>query len=259
MKVVHTIVLGPIAAAAIYYKKYSGKNCYSGHGGVSIDTDDTAPDGLSESMCHDRCDADEECDCITMSPANGKCWKVKDCVPSEFEDSDDFVVLVKTPGPVSFCPNGCSIRPELNQSLCVGMKDYDPVAWLRSCDVDTKYTTFTFEPVSDSKNGSFFGRIHGVLGEFDNCLNSNGHNTLSISNQCDKLPTDQPEKWANLWSYDTSDEYQHLFVAVDDTYRCLDIPGGDVSEDVQMWNWDCNGADNQRFVLVDHSMSADVV
>jgi len=77
------------------YTTFDQQNSYTGHGGISIDTDDTAPVGLSEYDCKDRCDADSECQCVTFQPSTGQCWKVSNCSPADFEASDDYSVFIK--------------------------------------------------------------------------------------------------------------------------------------------------------------------
>ena len=65
------------------YSKYTDFNCYAGHGGDDIDTDKTAPGGLSRQECEARCDADPKCSCVTQSAVDAKCWKRANCVPAD--------------------------------------------------------------------------------------------------------------------------------------------------------------------------------
>jgi formylglycine-generating enzyme required for sulfatase activity len=75
------------------YSTYTNANCYSGHGGLEIDDDQSAPVGLTVSECQDHCSADKDCECVTQQISNGKCWKRKACNPAGFA-GDKFNVYV---------------------------------------------------------------------------------------------------------------------------------------------------------------------
>jgi len=66
------------------YIVYTDKNAYAPYGAVDIDTDATAPEGLTSNQCEARCTADPACMCATLRRDDGKCWKRKDCVPSQW-------------------------------------------------------------------------------------------------------------------------------------------------------------------------------
>lgn len=83
------------AADAADYTLYHGFTSYAGHGGREIDSDSTAPTGLTVASCESRCDSDGVCDCVSFRPADGKCWKRADCVPSEFGADSNFDTYVK--------------------------------------------------------------------------------------------------------------------------------------------------------------------
>jgi hypothetical protein len=76
------------------YIKWDGRNCYSGHGGIEIDTDQTAPTGLTPDQCIDRCKKDGRCGCVTFQQSNGKCWKRGECVPTQFAKSGNYDAYV---------------------------------------------------------------------------------------------------------------------------------------------------------------------
>jgi hypothetical protein len=61
------------------YSKYAGENCYSGHGGVDIDTAATAPEGLTVAQCEARCNSDSACECVIYQLNKEKCFKRKSC------------------------------------------------------------------------------------------------------------------------------------------------------------------------------------
>merc|ERR1712054_696341 len=63
---------------------YHDKNAYAPYGASDIDTDATAPSGLTKSECEGRCRADLECMCVTQRRSDGTCWRRKDCVPSQW-------------------------------------------------------------------------------------------------------------------------------------------------------------------------------
>ena len=42
------------------YSTWAGRNCFTGHGGDQIDTDKTAPTGLTAAQCQARCDGDDK-------------------------------------------------------------------------------------------------------------------------------------------------------------------------------------------------------
>jgi len=81
------------------YIKYSGKTTYSGHGGTEIDSDTTAPSGISASSCEGRCDSDANCGCVAFRPSDGKCWKRGACVPSQFGSDSHYNTYVKKSDP----------------------------------------------------------------------------------------------------------------------------------------------------------------
>jgi len=91
------------------YVEYPSTTSYDGHGGTEIDSDSSAPSGLSVVSCEDRCDADSACQCVSFRPSDGKCWKRGNCVPSQFGADDNYDTYVKTatpsPTPSGTCSN----------------------------------------------------------------------------------------------------------------------------------------------------------
>lgn len=90
------------------YVVYHGKNAYEngGHGAIDIDSDGTAPAGLSVADCEACCDGDAACDCVTFRPSDGKCWKRTACVPAKFGADGSFDTYAK-PGHSSCSPELC--------------------------------------------------------------------------------------------------------------------------------------------------------
>merc|ERR1711865_123636 len=80
------------------YMKYTSKTAYSGHGGDAIDSDSTAPSGITASSCEDRCGDDAACSCVSFRTSDGKCWKRGNCVPSMFGFDSTFDTYVKGDG-----------------------------------------------------------------------------------------------------------------------------------------------------------------
>jgi hypothetical protein len=83
------------------YTPYHGKTAYEygDHGAKDIDTDDTAPVGLSVDSCEARCDDDAACDCVAFRLSDGKCWKRADCVPAKFGADSAYDTYVKVAAP----------------------------------------------------------------------------------------------------------------------------------------------------------------
>lgn len=90
-----------LAYTSSSYSEYLNKNCWSDHGAVQIDTDDTAPVLADGNACQSRCDYDPKCDCATFSvhPTPGKpaykCWKEHSCILSNCTEDGNFMVYVK--------------------------------------------------------------------------------------------------------------------------------------------------------------------
>jgi len=89
------------------YSTYSSSNSYDGHGGVEIDSDKSAPTGLSQAACKARCDADQKCSCVTFKPSSGTCWKRGSCEPTAFASQPSFETFVneaRVPAPPAPAP-----------------------------------------------------------------------------------------------------------------------------------------------------------
>jgi hypothetical protein len=88
------------------YTPYHGKTAYEygDHGAKDIDTDDTAPVGLSVDSCEARCDDDAACDCVAFRLSDGKCWKRADCVPGKFGTDNAYDTYVKVSAPTPAPP-----------------------------------------------------------------------------------------------------------------------------------------------------------
>jgi len=104
-------------AAKSDYAVYKGTSSYSGRGGVEIDSDHTAPIGLTLSACKERCDADSGCACVSFLPHKGKCWRRSACVPLEFDHIDGFDTYVKlavSPSPAPAPPASWQMHANTN-------------------------------------------------------------------------------------------------------------------------------------------------
>jgi hypothetical protein len=88
------------------YTEYTGKTAYEygDHGAKDIDTDATAPSGLSVDTCEARCDDDASCDCVAFRPSDGTCWKRADCVPAKFGSDNLYNTYVKGSAPTPTPP-----------------------------------------------------------------------------------------------------------------------------------------------------------
>jgi len=109
------------------------RNAYEGHGAVDIDSDETAPTGISQADCIERCSDDPECECSTFHPSTGTCWKRGQCNFLKWAYSLEFEVLSK-PRARPFRKHGhrspmrkepCSYSVwELVQRLCASFRIY---------------------------------------------------------------------------------------------------------------------------------------
>lgn len=89
-------------ANAVDYVGFPSQHSYAGHGGIEIDSEDSAPYGLDVDKCEKRCDDDEACDCVSFRHSDGKCWKLSACDPDEFEIDSDYGTYVKSVGYVTY-------------------------------------------------------------------------------------------------------------------------------------------------------------
>lgn len=89
-------------ATATDYLSFPSQHSYTGHGGIEIDSDDTAPYGLDVEKCEARCDADEACDCISFRYTDGKCWKLSACDPDESDTDSNYGTFIKASGYVTY-------------------------------------------------------------------------------------------------------------------------------------------------------------
>jgi len=112
------------------YDHYFDKNAFAPYGATDIDTDDTAPSGLTPQQCEERCSADANCACVTQERATGKCWKRGNCDPSKWvsDYNAGYNVYMKhgsvppSPGPEPPSTSWFSLRLYIDQSMC--MKAY---------------------------------------------------------------------------------------------------------------------------------------
>jgi len=122
------------------YTEHADKNCYAGHGGRILDSDATAPSGLTIETCQARCDADAECACVTFRPETGKCWKRTACVPDGFETDSDYTTFSKTgwtlpPQPLGTIGNKVLVETADRGEAC--MDGSAPGYWIRTATVES--------------------------------------------------------------------------------------------------------------------------
>lgn len=135
------------------YQAFPGKNCYSFHGGTSLNSDDDAPEGLTVEECQFRCDDPSigkrrGCSCVTFQPSIGKCWMNMACNPSGFEDSTDFVVYMQHSKYNPYADKNCydgqggtSIDDDDSAPEGISAEDCQS-----RCDVDGSCGCVTFQP-----------------------------------------------------------------------------------------------------------------
>jgi len=118
------------------YDQYFDKNAFAPYGATDIDTDATAPSGLTPQQCEERCTADYSCMCVTLERSTGKCWKRANCEPSKWtsEYNAGHTVYMKrgsappAPGPSPPAPGPSSDWFKLvlytNPKKCLDVKDH---------------------------------------------------------------------------------------------------------------------------------------
>lgn len=85
----------PAPQPPVTYVGYSHRNAYHPYGAVDIDSDQTAPTGVSVQQCQQRCTEDGACSCVTYEPQSGKCWKRANCVASGWAYDNNYDVYMK--------------------------------------------------------------------------------------------------------------------------------------------------------------------
>eukprot|EP00929_Paragymnodinium_shiwhaense_P092119 TRINITY_DN519_c0_g1_i3.p1 TRINITY_DN519_c0_g1~~TRINITY_DN519_c0_g1_i3.p1 ORF type:complete len:348 (-),score=39.55 TRINITY_DN519_c0_g1_i3:251-1186(-) len=165
------------------YDHYFDKNAFAPHGATDIDTDETAPSGLTPQQCEERCSADASCACVTQERATGKCWKHGNCDPSKWvsDYTAGYNVYMKhrsvppSPGPEPPSTSWFSLRLYIDQSMC--MKAYQ--TWydgtevqIYECsdgDVDQYWT-------AGSTEADINGQVRWAAHQ-DQCLDVKDHHT----------------------------------------------------------------------------------
>ena len=80
------------------FSTWAGRNCFTGHGGDQIDTDKTAPTGLTAAQCQARCDGDDKvCEREVVYEEGGHTYQLV------MEPAGSLCPIV-TPSPPSFYP-----------------------------------------------------------------------------------------------------------------------------------------------------------
>jgi len=90
----------------VHYTKYEGDNCYTGHGGDSIDTD---PVSMRAEACKARCDAHGAVGCNCIVTMGSQCWMRSQCVMADCDHGTSYTTYFKpqpTPVPPKPLPPG---------------------------------------------------------------------------------------------------------------------------------------------------------
>ena len=94
-------------AAAGDYADHAGMNCYTGHGGVNIDSGSAART-LALADCEAWCDATAACTCVVQGAAGAaeasKCWRRSACTPAGCASDSKYSTFIKPPVPTPPTP-----------------------------------------------------------------------------------------------------------------------------------------------------------
>lgn len=85
------------ASTSCKYGEALLKNTYTNRGSINIDE---SPVAMPLAQCLVRCSDDPECSCVVVDPCDSidcACWKRKQCVEADMEDSTTFEVYIKDP------------------------------------------------------------------------------------------------------------------------------------------------------------------
>lgn len=107
------------SAAAADYEAYWSMNAHQDHGAIDIDTDYSAPLGLSQDQCQARCDSDHECGCVSFYHipvpfSQSQCFRRKDCVPAEFGIDLRYTTYVKLTTTTTTAATSSTAGPQNN-------------------------------------------------------------------------------------------------------------------------------------------------
>lgn len=85
------------------YTTFPNSNCWTGQGGVDIDSAElwNAPRTDSASDCVQWCTRTSSCDCVVYHPDGGQCFRRESCRPSRFYHQKGFTVYMKRDHPVT--------------------------------------------------------------------------------------------------------------------------------------------------------------
>jgi len=197
-----------ISASANGYAEYDGKTSWNGHGGIEIDTDDTAPINLDVSSCESRCDADDACSCVSFRPSDGKCWKRSSCNPSEFGVDADYNTFVKqspapapqpTPEPTPGTRN-CLCIFDIDRTLTGKQGDTEncPANLIQSGVEDWAYGKggLTLSELAQAVEGTFCSGCHvGVISAGDAHQDGSAERSV-LHDRLAAADAELPDDWA---------------------------------------------------------------
>jgi len=162
------------------YDHYFDKNAFSPYGATDIDSDATAPSGLTPQQCEDRCTADANCMCVTQDRATGKCWKRANCEPSQWTSQYNaghnvYMKRGASPGPDA---SWFELRFYSNQDKCLDVKDHQTyngnIVQLWDCFSSDNDQYWTAGDMNANINGAVKWATHQ-----EKCLDVKDHETAS--------------------------------------------------------------------------------
>jgi len=205
------------------YQLYHGKTAYEwgDHGAKDIDTDDTAPTGMSVNSCEARCDGDASCDCVAFRPSDGKCWKRAACVPAKFgTDSlyDTYVKVSAPPPPPSPTPSPTPTPTPTPGGSGSGCKDTsgwvnqyegnNPLGIKPAANREDNYFLIIGDWGKDGGPGSCQNRVAELMKQYVQNQAEQGKKLLFIASVGDNFywSGQDGSKWSSQWDdvYGTS-------------------------------------------------------
>lgn len=167
------LVVTALSQAGADYQEAPATTCWNGHGGVDIDSDDTAQARMTVDSCQNRCDADPSCTCVAFRPSDGKCWKRSACVISECGQDSNFNTYIKEASP----PPPTPVDPTWEEPLA---KAKAVVATMSRDEKASLMTGIGWEN-GGLKDWWYVGNIPAVPGKFSGLNmqdNGNGFRTI---------------------------------------------------------------------------------
>ncbi len=129
------------------YNLYRSLNSFTGHGGEDIDENPVS--GLTVEQCVARCDADNNCSCVTFEASGGNCWKRAACEPEGFAAGAEYDVYKKARGYTLWAGQNCytghgGVEIDVNPILNLTVQQCQA-----RCDADTNCSCVTYQASSE--------------------------------------------------------------------------------------------------------------